>query len=361
MNIVFLNIYQGINFRGAERSTAVLCRRLARSQRVTLIQGGKNNIDNNYRIILLPVVFPRLSDTSSSFWRKFYLDAWSLQILFFTLLAVPFLLKTNFDILSPVNGGWQVIICRIISFLKRRKLLIIGRAGIGRDDAFNLRFRPDLFIALTKRGEDWANKKFPKVKTVCLPNGVNLLEFNRKITPVNPSLKEPLIVTAASLTKNKNLDFTIKAVAGMKTKASLLIIGKGSEFENLNAEGEKLLGKNRFKIINADFAGMAQLYKAGKIFTLASQEEEAFGNVYLEALACNLPVVAPAGYRREIIGPAGLYFQSGDLSEYAAKLDAALDLNFKDLPVIQAEKFSWDNLIRRYENAFLELIAKKDK
>lgn len=358
MNIVFLNIYQGINQRGAERSTLSLCLRLSKRHDVTLIQGGKIGKKYPYKVITLPVPFPDIPDTSPGFFRKFYIDSWSLQILFFTLLAVPFLLKTNFDILSPVNGGWQVLICRIISFFKRRKLLIIGRAGIGRDDAFNLCFRPDLFIALTKRGEDWANKKFPKVKTVFLPNGVDLSEFNRKIAHVNPSRKEPLIIAAASLTKNKNLDSTIKAVAGMKTKASLLIIGKGSQFEELKFLGEKLLGKNRFKIVNSGFAGMAQFYKAGKIFTLASQEEEAFGNVYLEALACNLPVVAPAGYRREIIGPAGLYFQLGDLSEYAAKLDTALELNFKDLPVIQAEKFSWDRIFPGFEKVLIVLAAK---
>ena len=358
MKIVFLNIYQGIAQRGAERSTQELATRLSARHSVTLIQAGPDNKSGKYRTISIPILFPDWPDTSLGFLRKFYLDIWSLQILFFTLISVPRLLSMQYDILSPVNGGWQTVICKLVSVIKKSKLVIIGRAGIGRDDAFNLILKPDLFIALTKRGSVWAKKINPKVNSFVLPNGVDLKKFKPAASKIKKDLKTPIIVAAASLTANKKLDLTIKAVSAMKTKVSLLILGKGPLFNKIQNLGESLIGKSRFKIMTVNSEEMVNFYNAAEIFTLPSVEQEAFGNVYLEAMACNIPVVAPVGYRREIIGNAGLYFRPDDTVDYTAKLDFALKKNFADLPRTRAGHFSWDKIFPKYETALLSLQEK---
>ena len=358
MNIVFLNIYQGLVARGAERSTEELCRRLSIRHQITLIQGGKYKANVKFRIVSIPVFIPNLSDSSFGSLRKFYLDLWSLQILIFTLLSIPLLLKSKIDILLPVNGGWQILICKIISLVKSCKLVVIGRAGIGRDDAWNLLLRPDLFIALTKRAGDWAKKRSQSINITILPNGVNLKKFNLSITPVKEELFKPIIISAASLTPNKRLDLAIKAVSKMKYRASLLLLGTGPLSEELKRMGLNLLGKSRFKIMDTTFENIAFYYRSGKLFTLASVETEAFGNVYLEAMACNLPVVVPEGYRREIIGKAGIYFQPDNVNDYAQKLDQALEKDFDKLPLLQAKKFSWDNIYPQYEKVFIQLLGK---
>ncbi|OGG00200.1 hypothetical protein A3D78_01070 [Candidatus Gottesmanbacteria bacterium RIFCSPHIGHO2_02_FULL_39_14] len=358
MRIIFLNIYQGLIQRGAERSTEELCKRLGYHHQITLIQGGNNKNSGKYQIISLPVLFSKLPDSSTGLLRKFYLDDWSLQILFFTIFAIPFLLKSRFDILIPVNGGWQTLICKIISFIKKCKLVIIGRAGIGRDDAWNLLLKPDLFIALTKRGEEWAKKREPEVRIVTIPNGVDLEMFNPRISPARIYLPPPVIIAAAALTPNKRLELTIKAVTAMKKKASLLILGSGPLFKKLSSLGNTLLGNSRFKIIPVSLTDIPHYYRVGKLFSLASVENEAFGNVYLETLACNLPVVAPAGYRREIIGKAGLYFRQNSITAYAKSLDQALNINFGNFPRRQAEKFSWHKIIPLYEKNMGNLLKK---
>lgn len=361
MKIVFLNIYQGLANRGAERSTLELCRRLSLQNKITLISGGKPENISNVKNLKIPVLFPRIPDTSSSFFRRFYLDIWSLQIFLFTLFALPFLLKQNIDILIPVNGGWQTFLCKLVSVIKKSKLTIIGRAGIGRDDHFNLLFRPDLFIALTKKAFSWAKKINPEGRIVHLPNGVDLEKFNPRVKPKALNLTRPIILAVSALTENKRLDLTIKAVALMKKPASLLIIGQGPLQNKLQKEGLRLLGEKRFLIAKALLSEMPGFYTAADVFTLVPVEEEAFGNVFLEALASNLPVVAPNdSIRREVLETAAVFCRPENSSQYAAALDRALSIDFGSALRRQAEKYSWSKVIKGYQQTFIQLIEKNE-
>ena len=62
------------------------------------------------------------------------------------------------DIIYPLNGYWQSFGCRIYSWVTGSKLVLGGHAGIGRDDRWNLYMFPDLFIAFSQKGFDWAKK-----------------------------------------------------------------------------------------------------------------------------------------------------------------------------------------------------------
>ena len=103
---------------------------------------------------------------------------------------------------------------------------------------------------------------------------------------------------------------------------------------------------------------MAKYLNACDVFTLVSEESEAFGLVYLEALACNLPVVATDdSLRHELIGDhaairlsaesrragAGVFVKNPvDDEEYARCLEAAARTDWGDKPVKQARKFDWE-------------------
>ena len=350
MKLVFLNIYQGLVNRGAERSTEQLCERLSGDFNVTLIQGGKAKAVKKYNIITIPVSASIIPDSSGTFLRKFYLDYWSLRILIFTVRSLPLLLKNNPDIILPVNGGWQSFICKIVCFFKKAKLVIIGRAGLGRDDAWNISLRPDLFVALTKRGEDWAKSVRPSVKVVCIPNGVDLKDFAHLGPKAVTGLKNPLIIASGALVVSKQLEFTIKAASLVKSKPSLLILGAGPLYDELRAFGNKNLGTSRFKIIDVNPMDMSAYYRSGNLFTLASYENEAFGNVYLEAMACGLGIVAPKGYREDLLDNAGIFFMPGNLDDYASALELGLERKFGDRPRFQAAKYSWDEIIKKYKD-----------
>jgi glycosyltransferase involved in cell wall biosynthesis len=86
-----------------------------------------------------------------------------------------------------------------------------------------------------------------------------------------------------------------------------------------------------------------------------SWDREAFGIVYLEALASNLAVVAPNDLaRQEIVGQAGILIDPDNISQYANALAKALSRKWNNIPRTQAEKFSWQIVGDKY----LKLIEK---
>lgn len=356
MKIAFLNIYNGFVSRGAERSTEELASRLSKNHQIYVIAGNKSSSDTSYKTIVIKPLFPNIGDSSFSFLRKFYLDIWSLQILIFTLFAIPHLWRGNFDIIVPINGGWQSLICKLFTNVKKVKMVIIGRAGVGRDDAWNLFFHPDVFVALTASALKWAEKMVSGVRVIEIPNGVDMKKFCPSGKAAKLNLQKPRVFCAAAFFSNKRIDLTIKAVAKLK-KYQLIVAGDGPMKAQLQELGEKLLGKERFVIKDIKSHEMPKYYRAADIFTLASDSGEAFGNVYLEAMATNLPVVATDdSTRKEIVGNAGLYVNPWDIDEYAKTLDNALKKSFDRLPLKQVKKFSWDKIAIKYEKLFITLM-----
>lgn len=352
MKIVFLNIYNGLVNRGSERSTHELASYLGKKHEVYLIAGKESRSKVNYQTYVIYPVFPKYPDTSFCFLRKFYLDCWSLQILLFTLKAIPFLWKKHFDIVIPVNGGWQTVICRLLTWLQKSKLVIIGRAGIGRDDAWNLLWRPDIFVALTVSAFKWAKERARGLPIVHIPNAVNLSQFYPEGSSAQIPLKPPIILCVGAFTPNKQIEKTISTMVELKD-VSLLILGEGPQYRYLKDLGKKLLGEERFLITSVTHDEMPKYYRAAKLFTLVSKTGEAFGNVYLEAMACNLPVVATNDEtRKEIIGDTGLLVNPENIDEYVIALKKTIQKDFGDLPRRQAEKFSWEEVGRRYEELF---------
>ena len=117
---------------------------------------------------------------------------------------------------------------------------------------------------------------------------------------------------------------------------------------------------DRFQILTVPFDQMPSIYRSADVFTLPSVSSEAFGNVLVEAMATGLPVVATDDpIRNEIVGEAGILVDPENTDEYALNLQKALDTNWGDRPRTQAEKFSWDEIAKKYENLFKTLLNKK--
>jgi glycosyltransferase involved in cell wall biosynthesis len=123
--------------------------------------------------------------------------------------------------------------------------------------------------------------------------------------------------------------------------------------------GMRLLGKERFEIKSVSYEKMDQIYNKASVLAFPSVPWESFGIVIVEAMARGLPVVASDDpIRREIVGSAGLLVDPTNTDEYAKALKKALGKNWGDAPRKQAEKFSWDNIAKQYEELF-ENITKK--
>ncbi|MCG2691409.1 glycosyltransferase family 4 protein, partial [Microgenomates group bacterium] len=86
--------------------------------------------------------------------------------------------KFGADIIMPMNGGWQSLLCRWWCWRAGAKLVISGQAGLGWCDGWNLLMRPDVFAALSERNKKWAKKLYGKgVRVEVVPNGVDLKRF----------------------------------------------------------------------------------------------------------------------------------------------------------------------------------------
>lgn len=312
MKIVFLSRYQNKVSRGAETVVEELSKRLSKNHQIDILSGSDS--DDIGRVI-----------------------------------------KGGYDLVVPMNGRMQSFRASLGRLSGKYKLVIGGHSGIGRDDIWNVAVcRPDLFVALTDYMASWAKKWAWGSKVVKISNGVDLKKFNPAGKKYLIDLPKPIILSVGALNWYKHHDRSIVAVSELK-QGSLLIVGDGPEEESLKALAkDKLPG--RFQIIKLDYEEMPLVYRAADVFTLPSWDREAFGVVYLEAMACNIPVVAPDDEpRREIVGQGGILTDTSDGKKFSEALDKALKQNWRTEPRMQAENFSWDIITEEYEKCFEKL------
>lgn len=353
--VAILSFYTGVAQRGVETFAHEIAKRLLKKHKITVFQAGPIKHYPQIRVyqIKASACIPR---SSQSFLAKAYLDFQSLKIFIFTVKAIPKIVAGKYDLIIPLNGGWQTAIVRIITKITNSKMLISGHAGIGSDDAANLFFRPDVFVALTSAQLSWAKRLAPEVRTEFIPNGVDLALFHPKIKPKKLSLKKPIVVCVSALDPYKRINLTIKAVAKTRN-LSLLILGDGQLRGYLDSLGKRLLGA-RYLRLNPAYHQMPAYYRAGSVFTLASKTE-AFGISYVEAMACNLSVVTTNdASRAEIIQDAGILTNPENIEQYAHDLLIATKSNYRNVPYNQALKFSWNKIAQKYSDLAAEITQK---
>lgn len=337
MKIAFINIYQGEVERGVETYVQELSRRLSRKHEVSILSFAKRPG------VRWPII-----------WRA-YLDPFGIQTFWYTLKLIPTLIRERFDIVIPVNGGWQPALVRLITWVRGGKMVISGQSGIGWDDRNNLWCFPDCFVALSDYAKKWVKRANPFVRVVAISNGVDVEKFSSEKNRIRFNLEKPIILCVAALTKSKRLDLTIKAVSKLK-KGSLLIVGKGEEENSLRSLGKKLLG-DRFEIRSFEHIAMPRVYKSADIFTFPTSPKESFGIVMVEAMASGLPVVVTDDpIRHEIVGDAGYFVDVTDTEKYLEALRNAIKGNYKGESLKQAEKFDWDKIAEQYCELFKDLI-----
>lgn len=336
MKIAFLNYYQTGVARGLETFITQLSLRLIKNHQVLVLPSPAKSTPASTRLSLL---------------RRFFLDPASLRVALWTLKSLPHLARFQPKIVFCTNGGWQALIVSLYCRLFGAKLVIVGQSGPGWDDRWNLFIRPNLFVTLTNRQLEWAKlTTIWKQDFALIPNGVDLDQFKTAGNKFKTNLQRPIIMMVAATTPDKRVEQGIRAVVGLKT-GSLLLLGNGPLDERVNKLGYELLGEKRFFHTSVSHDQMPDYYRCADLFTLCSTESEAFGIVYLEAMATGLPCVATDDEsRHEIIGKAGVFVKNpDDTNEYSRALKLALKTNWQDLSRKQAEKFSWDSIAEKYE------------
>jgi glycosyltransferase involved in cell wall biosynthesis len=196
-------------------------------------------------------------------------------------------------------------------------------------------------------------------RSALIPNGVDLNRFTpgseeRKTFGLPPDRLIVLMVSA--LIPSKRIEIGIEAVRRLGD-AHLVVAGTGPLKSTIETMAAKLL-PNRFTLLSVSPEKMPALYRSAHVL-LHLSKEEAFGNIFLEALACGTPVVAEDSSRvRWIVGDRQFLTNTDDPDLVATQIAAAA----KGAPegeadrIAQAASFSWARIGRMYKDFLDEVV-----
>lgn len=268
------------------------------------------------------------------------------------LTYTPYLIFKRADVVYPNNGYGGLAMAYVIRKLFNTPILYTERAGMvsnGKVLRRNLKFKPNCLVVFNEETKGYVHSIAPHQRVEIIPNGVNLSLFSPQGDVFEHGLGGKVVLTVAALNRqnHKRIHLAINAVSKLDD-VSLLVCGDGPDVAHFEALCQAKLGKDRFKIIKADFADIPKVYRSADIFTLPS-EDEPFGRVYLEAMASGLSVVATDdSMRKMLIGEAGLVCDVTNENEYAAALASTLVNDWQQKAINQAAGFSWESVAEQY-------------
>ncbi len=192
-----------------------------------------------------------------------------------------------------------------------------------------------------------------------IPNGVDIERFqpgsgDRSLFSVPENL--PIVLMVNALIPSKRVIEGIEMVAQRKDLA-LVIAGDGPMAAQVDERGQALLG-DRYCRLTVRPEQMPGLYQSADVLLHMSQVEP-FGNIYIEALASELPVVAHAtANTRWIFEDRGILVDTSSTEEVLSGITHALGANedtrrnFRELAI---RRFSWSVIAAAYSQFIDEI------
>lgn len=184
-------------------------------------------------------------------------------------------------------------------------------------------------------------------------NGVNLSQFMPGPADrerLGLPLAGTIILMASAMIASKHLDEAIEAVS-LIPGATLVVAGDGPLRSTLQRLADQKL-PGRFRRMQLSPAEMPRLYRCANVFLHLSRTES-FGNVYVEAMATGVPVVAiDSSHTRWIYGEDAFLAQPCKPQEVAARINDALQAGpaLQQRLVKRAQGFGWPEIGRKYQD-----------
>jgi len=205
-----------------------------------------------------------------------------------------------------------------------------------------------------------------------IPNGVDLNIFKKISWPVSLAQKiglseeDQIVIISSRLAKKNGLNDLIKAIKKIPVK--LLLLGSGPEKNRL-----KQLVKNLNLTDKVVFIGQIPHQDLPYYLALADvfvrpSLSEGLGSAFLEAMACQLPVVAtPVGGIVDFLedGRTGLYCQPKNPRDIAEKIKILIDNKelrekiIENSLVMVRQEYNWDQISQKIESIYHKLIYDK--
>jgi glycosyltransferase involved in cell wall biosynthesis len=302
-----------------------------------------------------------------------FLDPLSLEWYTAALSALPHLWRGGYDVVVMEGGLVGAWVGRLLRRCRGMPFVDVAHGVDPKWEAAFARQRPDRVVTFTAAAAEMLRSRAPRAHIVVIPHGVDLERFRPPAaaavtaagrpgdSPETPLLPEarPRVLCVGAVDAHKRMHLAVEAVARLAGGGSLTVLGDGPDALALDRLAAERLGAGRYLRRVVPRGEMPAWYGAADCFTLPSVTES-FGLVYLEALACGLPVVAPDdAVRREVIGEAGLFCDVADAGAYRDALAAALARDWGGLPRRRAERFPIAATVNAYADLLTSLAAER--
>jgi teichuronic acid biosynthesis glycosyltransferase TuaC len=200
-------------------------------------------------------------------------------------------------------------------------------------------------------------------KSYLISHGISERFINQEKTFSNG--KNLKIVTIARLLDFKNIDKIISALDLIKVGFTLNIYGDGPELEPLRRQVAKSSIADQVSFQgHVDYNLVPDILAEHDLFVLPSFRE-LFGRVYIEAMACGLPIIGARntgmdGYITE--GEQGFLVDHTDVLELRDAIqrfisDETLKVTMGRKAQAFAKAFSWDVVINKLDDVYRGLLA----
>jgi glycosyltransferase involved in cell wall biosynthesis len=207
---------------------------------------------------------------------------------------------------------------------------------------------------------DYYERNRDRWRCKLIPNGVNCEHFHPG-PPDRDSFGLPrdrfIVLMVSALVPSKRVDVGVDAVSKIPD-AHLVVAGDGPLRQAIDTAAAELLPE-RFTRLSVPASEMPSLYRSADLF-LHLSKEESFGNVFLEALACGLPVVGHDSARlRWIVGDHEFLIDTSDPTAVADEIRRARDGGAARVSerTARAAPFAWSEIAKSYRAFFDEVVG----
>ena len=359
--------------RGVETFTEELSRRLVESRpawQIDIYCRGRGSVSQGIRQIHVPAVdrdsriatlYAQIGNRLGIFLRT-RIDA---ECLSFALALAPRILATRYDVIFNQAGPFAGRLLQIKRRLDGTPFVHKTASGYGDLELMMAKQRPDAIIATSPFAREWLESAHAGLNIECIPNAVDRHRFR----PLSAQelrasrnghalldMSRPIVLFVGAMDPMKRPELLISAVSRIP-EAGLVMVGSGRLSDQIAEMGSRRLGARFLHIPEVSRDELGLYYNACDIFTLPS--EEPFGIAFLEAMACNKPVLGhDSPVQQWMFGDAGETCDCTDTDAYADAIKRVLGKDFGDNPVERSKSFDWSEVVPRYEALFLRVARR---